>query len=199
MIATLPIFPLPGLILFPGSYLPLHIFEPRYRLMLNYCLENEEEIGITSLHSDSSIEPIFGWGKIVEREQFPDGRSNIMIFGKGVGKLLRYKTKEPFIIALVEKRENHFSHLKKVEFRQVLQEIIRLTKIHLKNLDSEEILFDELEKLKSHPFPIDLITSFLDLRYEWKQEILSCEDPYEKALLLIRFLSNLIKEQGEMI
>lgn len=196
MIATLPIFPLPGLILFPGSYLPLHIFEPRYRLMLNYCMENEEEIGITSLKKDESIETVFGWGKIVQRDSLPDGRSNIIIQGKGISKLQRYKTQEPFILALVEKRPNRYSHLSKVEFRQVLQEIIRLTRIHLQNMEAEANFLSELDKLKVHPFPIDLITSFLELKYEWKQEILSCEDPYERAILLVRFLSNLIKEQS---
>ncbi|HNO22701.1 MAG TPA: LON peptidase substrate-binding domain-containing protein, partial [Leptospiraceae bacterium] len=59
MIATLPIFPLSGVLLFPGTYLPLHIFEPRYRLMMDYCLENDNEIGITSYRDSNLIEPVF--------------------------------------------------------------------------------------------------------------------------------------------
>lgn len=196
MISTLPIFPLPGLLLFPGAYLPLHIFEPRYRLLLNYCLENDEEIGITSLKKDGSLEPVFGWGKIIETDHLPDGRSNIMILGKGVAKLVRYKTREPFVISLVNKRENYFSHLRAEEFQEILLEILRLTKIHLHYMQAEESFLEELEKLKKHPFPIELITSFLDLKFEWKQDILSCENPYDKAELLLNFLNNLIKEQN---
>ena len=38
---VLPVFPLPGLVLFPGTQLPLHIFEPRYREMLEAALSGD--------------------------------------------------------------------------------------------------------------------------------------------------------------
>lgn len=199
MIATLPIFPLSGVLLFPGTYLPLHIFEPRYRLMMDYCLENDNEIGITSYLDSNLIEPVFGWGKIIKRDPFPDGRSNIIISGLGIAKLVRFKTVEPFIIASVEKRPNSYQHLHTVEFRTVLLEILNLTRQHLLvnyALNSENAsasAADDLEKLKKHPFPIDVITSFLRLDFNSKLDILTCEDDYEKAEKLLFYLKNLIK------
>jgi Lon protease-like protein len=44
----LPLFPL-DVVLFPGMPLPLHIFEPRYRLMIGRCLRNESEFGVALL------------------------------------------------------------------------------------------------------------------------------------------------------
>ena len=44
MVEILPLFPLHGTILLPGSILPLHIFETRYRQMVEHVLENDELI-----------------------------------------------------------------------------------------------------------------------------------------------------------
>ena len=41
----MPLFPL-NIVLFPGMSLPLHIFEPRYKDMIHYCLQNESDFGI---------------------------------------------------------------------------------------------------------------------------------------------------------
>lgn len=49
--ALLPLFPL-RLVLFPGQVLPLHVFEPRYRSMINDCLERETPFGIVLLRDD---------------------------------------------------------------------------------------------------------------------------------------------------
>lgn len=196
MIATLPIFPLPGIQLFPGAFLPLHIFEPRYRLMMDYCVENDDEIAITSIRSDFEIESVFGWGKIVQRDILPDGRSNILIQGYGVAEIVRYKSQEPFIIASVEKRPNQFGHLNRIEYREILIEILRLTRMHLKYMEAEEEFIEELGKLRNHPFPVDIITSFLELDFKLKQEILSCQDPYDKASKLLYSIKSLIKEQN---
>ena len=43
----LPLFPLPMTVLFPGVFLPLHIFEPRYKQMVTKALEGDRIIGIT--------------------------------------------------------------------------------------------------------------------------------------------------------
>ena len=47
--AIIPIFPLPNAVLFPGVFLPLHIFEPRYRAMVADALEGDRLIGMMLL------------------------------------------------------------------------------------------------------------------------------------------------------
>jgi ATP-dependent Lon protease len=195
MIVTLPIFPLPGILLFPGTLLPLHIFEPRYRLMMGYCQENDDEIGITAITNNSVIETVFGWGKIISRESLSDGRSNIIVQGMGIAKIARFKTHEPFIIANVEIKGNSYSYLVTDEFKIILEEIIRLTKKHLLALEADDSFIIDLEKLRTHPFPIDIITSFLQLDFHFKQDILATEDVFEKSIKLLNCLKNLVKEQ----
>jgi ATP-dependent Lon protease len=196
MIDTLPIFPLPSVFLFPGTLLPLHIFEPRYRLMLDYCLENDEELGITSIKKNGEIEPVFGWGEVIKRETLPDGRSNIVLQGRGIAKLVRYKSQEPFIIANVEKRENNSNHMNSNLYLEKLEQVITLTKRHLTNLKADETFLRDLEELRKHQFPIDVITSFLDINPNIKKEILVMEDQISRAEILINFLMNKLKEEN---
>ena len=75
-----PLFPL-GLVALPSEYVPLHIFEARYRTMVSECLERDRELGIVWL-SDEELKPI-GCAVAIERvlERMEDGRINILTRG----------------------------------------------------------------------------------------------------------------------
>ena len=76
----LALFPLP-LVALPGEFVPLHIFEPRYRTMVAQCLESGHEFGIVWL-ADDELKPI-GCAVAIERvlERMEDGRVNILTRG----------------------------------------------------------------------------------------------------------------------
>ena len=79
----LPIFPL-SVVLFPGTPLPLHIFEPRYRRMVADCLAGDRRFGITPTGKDDRLPEPGTVGCIAEirvNQELPDGRSNIIVFG----------------------------------------------------------------------------------------------------------------------
>lgn len=78
-LTEIAVFPLPNVVLFPGAALPLHIFEPRYRVMLKDCLAAHRAIAIGQSAEDGAI---LGGGLIVEHHQLPDGRSNILVVGE---------------------------------------------------------------------------------------------------------------------
>ena len=86
-LAELPIFPLPEVVFFPGVELPLHVFEPRYRTMIQDCLASHGAIAIAQLlpGQDATGFPrlakIVGGGVIREHQELPDGRSNILVEG----------------------------------------------------------------------------------------------------------------------
>lgn len=81
----LPIFPLEGVVLMPGSLLPLHVFEPRYRALVEHVREGSGRMGIATLVERGSeaerpaVWPEVGVGQIVGYQPFPDGRSNILL------------------------------------------------------------------------------------------------------------------------
>ena len=86
---TIPIFPLPGTVLFPNVFLPLHIFEPRYRAMVNDALEGDRIIGMVLLRPGFEAEyegrppvyPVGCAGVITHAERLGDGRFNIVLRG----------------------------------------------------------------------------------------------------------------------
>jgi uncharacterized protein len=81
-----PIFPLPGAILFPRSQLPLHIFEPRYREMVQDAIDGDGQIAMIQPHriDDDNSAPLYAVGCIGELagvEELEDGRFNIVLLG----------------------------------------------------------------------------------------------------------------------
>ena len=79
----LPVFPL-SVVLFPGTPMPLHIFEPRYRQMLDDCLAGDRRFGITPSGQAGGAPDPGMVGCIAEvrvNQQLPDGRSNIVVLG----------------------------------------------------------------------------------------------------------------------
>jgi Lon protease-like protein len=75
-----PLFPL-GLVAVPGEMIPLHIFEERYKTMMNECLREEREFGIVWLSADGLRE--IGCACEIDRvlEQLEDGRMNLLARG----------------------------------------------------------------------------------------------------------------------
>ncbi len=83
---TIPLFPLPGVALFPDLPLPLHIFEPRYRAMLKDALLGDRMIGIVQIRPGQAgtPPPIFSIGcagRIEAVSALAQGRSSIVLRG----------------------------------------------------------------------------------------------------------------------
>lgn len=85
------LFPLPNVVFFPHTLLPLHIFEPRYRQMLADCLAGDRRLAMVLLRPGweadydgrPAVYAVAGAGEIVHAEMLPDGRSNILLQGLG--------------------------------------------------------------------------------------------------------------------
>ena len=105
----LPLFPLPGVVLMPGTMLPLHIFEPRYRAMVADALAGDRTIGMAMLYpgweaggDDPRIYALGGAGEIVESEELEDGRYNILLEGRFRYRVIEETPANPYRIARVE-------------------------------------------------------------------------------------------------
>lgn len=167
-----PLFPLPKVFLYPGTLMPLHVFEPRYRQMVADLLDRPGLIVISSIRGGHETEslgvpPIYnvgGLGEIVRHASLPDGRYLITLAG----------------LARVRIRELESDRLyRKVEF-EVLHEV------QPNDADGAE-LADKLRKaILAHsrtfldlpsdlpPGPLaDLLLQTLDLPVDQLQEVYS--------------------------
>lgn len=91
----LPIFELP-LVLLPGELLPLHIFEERYKRMIDRCLEDGEPFGVVFRDDDSGARRVGCEARVTEvTERFDDGRLNIIVTGERPFRVLdRFEASE---------------------------------------------------------------------------------------------------------
>jgi Lon protease-like protein len=85
---ALKVFPLPGVVVFPGTPAPFHIFEPRYRAMIADALAGDRLLAVATLRGPESsslarapLEPVAGAGFIEAHERLADGRFNILLRG----------------------------------------------------------------------------------------------------------------------
>jgi Lon protease-like protein len=106
----LPIFPLPNVVLFPNVFLPLHIFEPRYREMTADALAADHMIGMVLLRPGwerdyegrPSIYKVGCSGLITHVERLADGRFNIVLRGLDRIRILHENHDRAYRQAVVE-------------------------------------------------------------------------------------------------
>jgi Lon protease-like protein len=175
------LFPLPNLVMFPHILQPLHIFEPRYRELMEDALATDKLITMALLSSDSeisspspAIEPIACLGRIVSHERLDDGGFNLLLMGLGRVKILselpptrRYRTANVDLI--VEKKEKQT--LASENLRKQLTDLFE--KIMEQFLPTTEQLKEVLASKVSLGTLTDVIGYSLNLPLAFKQELLS--------------------------
>jgi uncharacterized protein len=97
----IPLFPL-EVVLFPSMPLPLHIFEPRYRIMVARCLNEKIEFGVI-LATGTEIAKIGCTAEIVEKlKEYPDGRLDILCEGRALFRLIEPLSEREYQEAIAE-------------------------------------------------------------------------------------------------
>lgn len=107
---AIPIFPLPNVVLFPNVFLPLHIFEPRYREMVADALAGDRIIGMVLLQPGweanydgrPPVYPIGCAGVVTNAERLPDGRYNIVLQGLEKFRILSEDEGQSYRVARVD-------------------------------------------------------------------------------------------------
>jgi Lon protease-like protein len=105
--APLPMFPL-GTVLLPGSVLPLHVFELRYRALVHDCLAGTPEFGVALIergHEVGGGDRRFDVGcvaRILESEETPDGRWGLVTVGVRRVRVVRWLDDDPYPRAELE-------------------------------------------------------------------------------------------------
>jgi len=133
-VRELPLFPLPEVVLFPQEVLPLHIFESRYRIMLQSVLETDSMFGVIKLDPNTkSMANIGCCAQIIKHQTAEDGRSNIITLGQQRFEVLEIIRSTPFYSAMVSWiRDENVENIQKLDFlkdsvTEALSDVINLT------------------------------------------------------------------------
>jgi uncharacterized protein len=189
----LPIFPLPNVVLFPNVFLPLHIFEPRYREMIADAAASDRLIGMVLLRPGWENEyegrppvyPIGCSGVITHMEQLHDGRYNIVLRGLERFRILSEDQDRSYRRATVER-------LAECEPAGEERELIRQHRVRLEGLLAPIVERTGTDpKLTGSMTDGDLVhalAQYLDLEPIEKQAILERECLLRRAESLVELL-----------
>lgn len=131
-VRELPLFPLPEVVLFPGRPLPLHIFEFRYRIMMNTILESDRRFGVLMFNPvNGQVASVGCCAEIIHFQRLPDDRMKILTLGQQRFRVLEYVREKPYRVGLVEWIEDQppEKDLRALgrEVEQLLRDVVRLS------------------------------------------------------------------------
>ena len=181
MHSLIPLFPLDA-VLFPGTPLPLHIFEPRYKEMIAECLSQRRVFGVVRA-LEQGLAGVGCTAEIITVEkEYPDGRLDILTEGRQRFELLGVNQQRAFLQAEVSMIDDEPGMPSKEDTLRALQLHAELLAIAgaKQNLsaDSNLLTFNLAGSL-----PLDL---------DFKQKLLALRSEPERLSLLISYLETLI-------
>ncbi len=102
-VRELPLFPLPEVVLFPTRPLPLHVFEFRYRIMMNTILESDRRFGVLMVDpNEGKVASVGCCAEIVQYKRLSDDRMDILTLGQQRFRVLEAVREKPYLVGLVE-------------------------------------------------------------------------------------------------
>lgn len=184
---NLPVFPLPNVVFFPKTILPLHVFEMRYRQMVNDALAGEKLIGMALLkpgweknyYGNPEVYNVACMGKITEVEKLEDGRSNIILLGLKKVEIRGFVKEEPYRVAkakIVEDIGGDDLGLKIKEKEELIDLFWKL----IKEVKGKEFDKSDLDSSISYETLVNLVSSSLDISVYEKQMLLELSDLEER-------------------
>jgi ATP-dependent Lon protease len=193
----IPLFPLPNLVLFPNIVVPLHIFEERYKLMVNACIERAEHFGLVLLRSgasDESEDTIHRVGvsaRVIEVERLDDGRLNILCEGESRFRIFRFTQQMPFWKGAIDFFEDNEQHPEESLVEQVAELYRSVAELSAKLSGSER---PELA-LPDSPADLSYMVSYvLDIDSEEKQKLLEMTSTAERLRMLVAHLTDTLRK-----
>lgn len=131
-VRELPLFPLPEVVLFPAIPLPLHIFEFRYRIMMNTILEGDSRFGVVMFDpTQGKVASVGCCAEVIQHQRLPDDRMKMITLGQQRFRILETVREKPYLVGLVEWIEDEppQQDLKPLatEVEGLLRDVVRLS------------------------------------------------------------------------
>jgi Lon protease-like protein len=179
----LPLFPL-DLVLLPGTPLPLHIFEPRYREMISECLDRSQHFGVLRTKEQELAEIGCTAEILTVTKKYEDGRMDIVTEGRVRFEVLQLNQERSFLQAEVIYLRDELVAASREEITQALKlhgEIMILAGAEPER--SSEVDEGTLSFHLAGSLPLDL---------DFKQSLLGMKSEAERLRAIIAFFENIL-------
>jgi len=176
----IPLFPL-NVVLLPGAELPLHIFEPRYKSMVNRCLEEKSEFGML-LALPKGVARVGCTAEILEvLKRLPDGRMDIITVGRAPFRVVELFAEDP----LLEGQVDYLDDREIFHDKRICKELVELYEV------CHTLLFDDYPRntdCQSDEQLSYVIAASLPMDLLWKQQILELRSESDRQDRLVAYL-----------
>lgn len=182
MAALIPLFPL-DVVLFPGTPLPLHIFEPRYKEMIAECLAQNRTFGVVRAIEQGLAEVGCTAEIVTVVKEYPDGRLDLVTEGRKRFELLAVNEERSFLRAEVLMIDDELGTPPQEDTARAIQlhsELLALAGAQ------QDLAAGDPSLLSFH------LAGSLPLDLDFKQKLLSLRAESERLTLLINYLETLI-------
>ena len=191
-----PVFPLPNVVFFPKTYLPLHIFEPRYRRMVADAAASGQCIAMALLkegwepdyYSNPPIYPLICVGRLVSVQSLPDGRSNILLQGLRRADIHQEHFEKPYREATIAVKADFSDAQLQPGIRDALMKTLEQ---YLRAGEESSIWKGIFREEMNDEVLVNTLATYLDCTPVEKQFLLEAEDLRQRARRLgdlIQFL-----------
>jgi len=198
-----PLFPLPDVVFFPKTLLPLHVYEPRYRALASEALEQDRIICTALLkpgwesdyYGSPEVYPVGCVGKIVQHQKLPDGRYNITLDGIAKVRIESSVRLTPYRLVRVSPMEDDSTWALGENAAEEAAELVRLfQQVHEGQAPS--ILLAEMFGQNMTPESIlNTVALHLNAEPEVKEQLLEMDSLDLRYQTLVQILRNATKTQ----
>jgi len=198
-----PLFPLPDVVFFPKTLLPLHVYEPRYRALASEALEQDRIICTALLkpgwesdyYGSPEVYPVGCVGKIVQHQKLPDGRYNITLDGIAKVRIESSVRLTPYRLVRVSPVEDDSTWALGENAAEEAAELVRLfQQVHEGQAPS--ILLAEMFGQNMTPESIlNTVALHLNAEPEVKEQLLEMDSLDLRYQTLVQILRNATKTQ----
>lgn len=192
------LFPLPNLVMFPNVLQPLHVFEPRYRALMEDALADDRLIAMAVLSPGweadydgrPAVQPIACLGRIVTHQRLDDGRYNLLLAGlKRVRIDRELPPLRPFRQAEVTLVDDVYREAKSADRADRQQRLLAAFRRFLPKMPEVHQQLDELLCTQiSLGMLTDLVAYAVDLPHDLKLQLLGWPDVDRRCETLLREL-----------
>jgi Lon protease-like protein len=182
-VSLLPLFPL-DLVLFPGTTLPLHIFEPRYKEMISECLDRKTSFGVVRAKEEGVAEIGCTAEIITVAKKYPDGRIDLVTEGRERFEVMQVNQERPFLQAEV-------LYLQDEPVQPSAEEIARARTLQSEILQLSGSDPESRSPVKEAQLSFNLVGS-LPLDLDFKQTLLGMKSESERLLAAISYFEAIL-------
>lgn len=201
-----PVFPLPDTVFFPKTLLPLHIFEPRYRLMIADAIRGDQSLCVALLkpgweadyEGSPEVHPVACIGTIVMHEELADGRFNIVLQGVERVMIERYEQLTPYRIARLRPLASDVAWTESPDVARESTELLEtFRRVQEKRAATAQLASALGERLSPEAI-LNSIAMHLDVEPKTKQFLLEIDSVAARYRIVVKILKNAMTNQDRI-